>query len=66
MNKGQVYGLVGENGNGKTTLLRILAKEISFNEGDLNYSFNEDPKMNTISVQSWFTFRRERQNGTEV
>ncbi len=44
MNKGQVYGLVGENGNGKTTLLRILAKEISFNEGDLNYSFNDEPK----------------------
>jgi len=42
--KGQVYGLVGENGNGKTTLLRILAKEISFSEGDLNYSFNVEPK----------------------
>jgi ABC-2 type transport system ATP-binding protein len=44
INKGQVYGLVGENGNGKTTLLRILAKEISFNEGELNYSFNSEPK----------------------
>lgn len=44
INKGQVYGLVGENGNGKTTLLRILAKEISFNEGELNYSFNVEPK----------------------
>ncbi|MFC7345472.1 ATP-binding cassette domain-containing protein [Chryseobacterium zhengzhouense] len=44
INKGQVYGLVGENGNGKTTLLRILAKEISFNEGELNYSFNTEPK----------------------
>jgi ABC-2 type transport system ATP-binding protein len=44
INKGQVYGLVGENGNGKTTLLRILAKEISFNEGELNFSFNTEPK----------------------
>lgn len=44
MNKGEVYGLVGENGNGKTTLLRILAKEISHDEGELFYSFNIAPK----------------------
>lgn len=44
INKGQVYGLVGENGNGKTTLLRILAKEISYSEGELNYLFNDQPK----------------------
>jgi len=44
INKGQVYGLVGENGNGKTTLLRILAKEICYNEGDLHYSFITAPK----------------------
>jgi len=42
--KGQVYGLVGENGNGKTTLLRILAKEISHNVGKLNYQFDQTPK----------------------
>lgn len=44
INKGQVYGLVGENGNGKTTLLRILASEISFDDGSLNFSFNTKPK----------------------
>ncbi|GEN76942.1 ABC transporter ATP-binding protein [Chryseobacterium hagamense] len=42
--KGQVYGLVGENGNGKTTLLRILAKEISHDGGELRYSFNKNPE----------------------
>lgn len=42
--KGQVYGLVGENGNGKTTLLRILAKEISHNKGELKFSFQTTPK----------------------
>jgi ABC-2 type transport system ATP-binding protein len=42
--KGQVYGLVGENGNGKTTLLRILAQEISHNQGELNYQFDSVPK----------------------
>lgn len=41
--KGQVYGLVGENGNGKTTLLRILAKEITFDQGELQFSFKERP-----------------------
>lgn len=41
--KGQVYGLVGENGNGKTTLLRILARELYHNQGDVAYSFSKAP-----------------------
>ena len=41
--KGNVYGLVGENGNGKTTLLRILGKELSFQSGQIQYHFNKAP-----------------------
>ncbi len=36
--KGQVYGLVGENGNGKTTLLRALAKELKITQGSIDYN----------------------------
>jgi ABC-2 type transport system ATP-binding protein len=37
--KGQVYGLVGENGNGKTTLLRLLANELHLSSGKIDYHF---------------------------
>ncbi|MGB5982717.1 MAG: ABC transporter ATP-binding protein [Nonlabens sp.] len=42
--KGKVYGLVGENGNGKTTLLRSLAKELSISSGNLDFRFRESVK----------------------
>ena len=42
--KRQVYGLVGENGNGKTTLLRILARDLSYDSGVVKYYFTERPK----------------------
>lgn len=44
LKKGQVYGLVGENGNGKTTLLRILARDLSYDSGVVKYYFTERPK----------------------
>ena len=36
---GQIIGLVGENGNGKTTLLRTLCHEIKADKGDIKYDF---------------------------
>ncbi|MDC8003630.1 ABC transporter ATP-binding protein [Aureisphaera galaxeae] len=41
LKKGEVYGLVGENGNGKTTLLRALAKELKPTKGEAYYLFDE-------------------------
>lgn len=42
INKGQVYGLVGENGNGKTTFLRLLAKELKADSGSLQFNFDKE------------------------
>ena len=36
--------MVGENGNGKTTLLRILARDLSYDSGVVKYYFTERPK----------------------
>lgn len=43
LNDGDIIGLVGENGNGKTTLLRLLCGELKATGGSLRYNFkNED------------------------
>lgn len=34
---GDIWGLVGENGNGKTTLLRILSRDLSFDQGTIEH-----------------------------
>lgn len=39
---GDVWGLVGENGNGKTTLLKILANQIHFDNGQLHFNISSD------------------------
>lgn len=37
--EGEIIGLVGENGNGKTTLLRTLCRELSYTAGTIKYHF---------------------------
>lgn len=41
---GEVIGLVGENGNGKTTLLRLLAKDLSPDKGSISYKAENETK----------------------
>lgn len=49
---GEITGVVGENGNGKTTLLRIAAGELAPDNGDLQYpGINETP-------DDWYAIRQ--------
>jgi ABC-2 type transport system ATP-binding protein len=39
LKQGEILGLVGENGNGKTTLLRLLCGDLFASDGVINYNF---------------------------
>ncbi len=41
---GEVVGLVGENGNGKTTLLRLLARDLKEDQGTLSFKAEKTSK----------------------
>ena len=45
---GEIIGIVGENGNGKTTLLRSLARELSIDDGLLQFNMLNNPDDFTI------------------
>lgn len=41
LSHGEIIGVVGENGNGKTTLLRMIIGDLSLNSGEVVYYFND-------------------------
>jgi len=46
LRRGDIFGLVGENGNGKTTLLTILALLNKTTAGTVDYYLSDQPKTN--------------------
>jgi ABC-2 type transport system ATP-binding protein len=57
---GEITGIVGENGNGKTTLLRILAGELSSDTGSISYPALKADDTNWYDVKSQFVFIPQR------
>lgn len=54
---GEIVGLVGENGNGKTTLLRSLCGELRADKGELYYLF---PYTDTYDLRSKLIYIPQR------
>ena len=55
---GEVLGVVGENGNGKTTMLRIIAGELMSDEGTIDYSVF--PNADNYGVKQKLSFIPQR------
>jgi len=55
---GNVLGVVGENGNGKTTLLRCLAGQLALDNGDIKYHLLE--KKDAYAIKNHIAFIPQR------
>lgn len=59
----QIIGLVGENGNGKTTLLRTLCRELQPTKGHINYKFDYEDGYNLRSHLAYIPQRTKSCKG---
>jgi ABC-2 type transport system ATP-binding protein len=60
---GQIVGLVGENGNGKTTLLRLLFGELKTDTGKINYNIPQTEKSASFyDIKTQLAFIPQRPN----
>ncbi|MDF1698585.1 MAG: ABC transporter ATP-binding protein [Saprospiraceae bacterium] len=56
---GEITGVVGENGNGKTTLFNIIAGELLHDSGTLNFPYIKQPKngkLNWIEIDKQIAY----------
>jgi ABC-2 type transport system ATP-binding protein len=55
---GDVLGVVGQNGNGKTTLLRCIAGQLAFDKGEINFNQLINPDLYGIKQHIAFIPQR--------
>jgi len=67
LTQGTIIGLVGENGNGKTTLLRMICGDLAQDEGTIEYYINGQSTNDWQLIKKKIAFipqRQERWYGT--
>lgn len=64
ISEGEIIGLVGENGNGKTTLLRSLCGELAPTNGSIDYLFNYKDEYDLRSQLIYIPQRTKDWHGT--
>ena len=55
---GEIMGVVGENGNGKTTLLRCLAGQLALDSGSIHYNLLNNPDY--YAIKNYVVFIPQR------
>ncbi|MBP6688296.1 MAG: ABC transporter ATP-binding protein [Lacibacter sp.] len=58
ISSGDIHGVVGENGNGKTTLLRCLSGQLLPDNGSINYSLLQKPDY--YNIKNYVAFIPQR------